>query len=285
MSTTTTSVTTALGAITIREDGDPAAPALLLCQRFGGTSEDWDPRLIDRLAQTRRVIRFDMLGLGDSSGDMPEDVQGMAAVIPALLDALNLDTADLLGWSVGGYFAQAAALTWPERIKRLIIAGSGPGGPDAPPAHPRVAEIANQTSAGADEIAFLLFPETDEGRAAAKQHFEQIHLADQPRQRPESIKRQRAAILAWTKGENSAKPRLGKLNMPVLVANGIDDVMVPAENSFIIARDAPDAKLVIYPNSGHGFLFQYADDFADQVISFLEANDDAPIAARTSELA
>jgi pimeloyl-ACP methyl ester carboxylesterase len=73
--------------------------------------------------------------------------------------------------------------------------------------------------------------------------------------------RQRAAIVDWTKGINAAKPRLSELAVPVLVANGVDDVMVPAENSFVIARNAPDAKLVLYPRSGHAFLFQYADAF------------------------
>jgi pimeloyl-ACP methyl ester carboxylesterase len=56
----------------------------------------------------------------------------------------------------------------------------------------------------------------------------------------------------------------------VLVANGVDGVMVPAENSFIIARDAPDAKLILYPRSGHGFLFQYAEAFVDEVERFLQ---------------
>jgi len=129
MSTHTTPIETTRGTIAVRVDGRPDAPALLLCQRFRGGTEDWDPRFIAALARKRRVIRFDMPGIGASGGETPDSVQGMAAVVPALLDALGLERVDLLGWSLGGYVGQAATLTWPGRVRRLIIAGSGPGGP------------------------------------------------------------------------------------------------------------------------------------------------------------
>jgi pimeloyl-ACP methyl ester carboxylesterase len=271
MNVNTTLIETTSGHIAIREDGRPDASVLLLCQRFRGAIEDWDPRFITTLAHKRRVIRFDMPGIGDSPGETPDNVQGMAAVVPGLLDALGLKCVDLLGWSLGGYVAQAVTLTWPHRVRRLVIAGSGPGGPDAPPAHPRVAEITAKQEATREEIAFLFFPETEEGRAAAAEHLDQIGYGKRPPSRQESGLRQRTAIVSWTKGENAAKSRLNKLALSVLVANGVDDVMVPAENSFIIARGAPDAKLVLYPRSGHAFLFQYAGAFADEVERFLEA--------------
>ena len=270
MSTHTTPIETTRGTIAVRVDGRPDAPALLLCQRFRGGTEDWDPRFIAALARKRRVIRFDMPGIGASGGETPDSVQGMAAVVPALLDALGLERVDLLGWSLGGYVGQAATLTWPGRVRRLIIAGSGPGGPDAPAAHPRVAEIAAKQEATREEIAFLFFQETEEGRAAANDHLDHIAYGKRPPTRQESGLRQRTAIVSWTKGENAAKARLRELALPVLVANGVDDVMVPAENSFIIARRAPNAKLVLYPRSGHAFLFQYAEAFADEVERFLQ---------------
>jgi pimeloyl-ACP methyl ester carboxylesterase len=264
------SIPTPRGVIAVRHDGPPKAPALLLCQRLRGAIEDWDPRLISALAHQRRVIRFDMPGIGARAGDTPNSVHGMAPVVRALLDALGLERVDLLGWSLGGYVAQAVTLTWPDRIRRLVIAGSGPGGPDAPAAHPRVAEIAEKHQATREEIAFLFFPETEEGRAAAGEHLDLIGYGKRPPTRQESGLRQRAAIVDWTKGINAAKPRLSELAVPVLVAKRVDDAMVPAENSFVIARNAPDAKLVLYPRSGHAFLFQYADAFADEVDRFLQ---------------
>jgi pimeloyl-ACP methyl ester carboxylesterase len=109
--------------------------------------DDWDPEFVARLSTTRRVIRFDNLGIGESSGETPNTVRGMTQVVPLLLDALGIGAVDLLGWSLGGYVGQTVALTWPERVRHLVIAGSGPGGPDGPPPHPRVAEIAAKTAA------------------------------------------------------------------------------------------------------------------------------------------
>ena len=252
----------------VRFDGDPQSAPLLLCQRFRGTMDDWDPEFVARLATARRVIRFDSLGIGESSGETPNSVRGMAEVVPLLLDALEIDAVDLLGWSIGGYVGQTVALTWPERVRHLVIAGSGPGGPDGPPPHPRVAEIAAKTAASREDVQFLFFTGTEAGTAAARRHFDRIRLGERPPVAAESGRRQREAIVSWWKGDGAARPHLGKLSMPVLVGNGIADVMVPAEHSFAIAKKAPGAKLVLYPDAGHAFLFQYAADFCAEVLRF-----------------
>jgi len=239
--------------------------------------DDWDPEFVARLSTARRVIRFDNLGIGESSGETPNTVRGMAEVVPLLLDALGIDAVDLLGWSLGGYVGQTVALTWPERVRHLVIAGSGPGGPDGPPPHPRVAEIAAKTAATRGDVQFLFFTETEAGIAAARRHFDRIGLGERPPVAAESGRRQREAIVSWWKGEGAARPHLGKLSMPVLVGNGIADVMVPAEHSFAIAKKAPRAKLLLYPDAGHAFLFQYAEDFCAEVLRFtasLEAVDE-----------
>ena len=264
-----TRIPTKDGSLAIRVDGDPNKGPLLLCQRFRGTMDDWDPEFVARLATARQVIRFDNLGVGDSSGETPNTVRGMAEVVPSLLDALGVGEVDLLGWSLGGYVGQTVALTWPERVRQLVIAGSGPGGPDGPPPHSRVAEIAAKTAATREDVQFLFFTETEAGAAAARQHFDRIRLGERPPIAAESGRRQREAIVSWWKGDGAARPHLGKLRMPVLVGNGIADVMVPAEHSFAIAQKAPRAKLVLYPDAGHAFLFQYAEDFCAEVLRFL----------------
>jgi pimeloyl-ACP methyl ester carboxylesterase len=255
--------------LAVRVDGDPDKDPLLLCQRFRGTMDDWDPEFVARLAAARHVIRFDNLGIGESSGETPNTVREMAEVVPLLLDALGIGAVDLLGWSLGGYVGQTVALSWPERVRRLVIAGSGPGGPDGPPPHSRVAEIAAKTAATREDVQFLFFTETKTGTAAARRHFDRIRLGERPPVAAESGRRQREAITSWWKGDGAARPHLGKLGMPVLVGNGIADVMVPAEHSFAIAQKAPRAKLVLYPDAGHAFLFQYAEDFCAEVLRFL----------------
>ena len=109
-------VTTQLGTVAVRVDGDPEGSPLLLCQRFRGTMDDWDPEFVALLALGRKVIRFDSAGVGESSGIAPNTVHGMAEFVPALLDALDIEFADLLGWSLGGYVAQTVALEWPTRV-------------------------------------------------------------------------------------------------------------------------------------------------------------------------
>ncbi len=269
-------VETKFGRLAVRVSGDAKRPPLVLCQRFRGTMDDWDPEFIARLAAGRRIIRFDSAGIGESEGETPATVAGMAKILSALLYALQLDRVDLLGWSLGGYVAQAFALEQPDKVRRLVIAGSGPGGPDGPPPHARVAEIAAKPAPSPDEVAFLFFPESQAGRAAAARHFARIRFGEGAPVDVESGRRQRQAIVAWWRGEGSARPCLSELSMPVLVANGIDDVMVPAEHSFAIARGAPKAKLVLYPDAGHAFLFQCADDFAAEVLRFLAPTTNAP---------
>ena len=111
-------VGTRFGKLAVRVDGSASAPPLLLCQRFRGTMEDWDPEFVSRLAVWRRVIRFDSAGVGESEGKTANTVAAMAEVVPALLDAVNIDKIDVLGWSLGGYIAQTIALDWPERVRR-----------------------------------------------------------------------------------------------------------------------------------------------------------------------
>jgi pimeloyl-ACP methyl ester carboxylesterase len=259
-----TQISTKDGSLAVRVDGDPHKDPLLLCQRFSGTMDDWDPEFVARLSTARRVIR----GIGESSGETPNTVRAMADVVPLLLDALGIGAVDLLGWSLGGYVGQTVALTWPERVRHLVIAGSGPGGPDGPPPHSRVAEIAAKTAATREDVQFLFFTETEVGTAAARRHFDRIRLGERPPVAAESGRRQREAIASWWKGDGAARPHLGKLSMPVLVGNGIADVMVPAEHSFAIAKKAPSAKLLLYPDAGHAFLFQYAEDFCAEVLRF-----------------
>ena len=265
-------VATRFGKLAVRNDGDPGAPPILLCQRFRGTMEDWDPEFIACLAAKRRVIRFDSAGVGESEGTTPDSMAEMAAIVPEVLDVMRLGTVDILGWSLGGYVAQTVALTWPNRVRRLIVAGSGPGGPDGPPPHPRVAEIAAKEQPSPEDLAFLFFTESAAGVAAAAMHLARITHAGKTTVAPESGIRQRSAIVAWWRGEGAARARLADLALPVLVANGNRDVMIPPEHSLAIATKAPNAKLILYPDAGHGFLFQYAGEFTREVHRFIDGS-------------
>lgn len=265
-------VETSFSQIAYRIDGDVDGIPLLLAQRYRATIDDWDPRFIAALASGRRVIRFDNAGVGRSSGsEVPDNVAAMAEVAVALIDALGLDKVDLLGWSLGGYVAQMVALNAPDRVRRLVIAGSGPGAvPEGPAQHPHVKEVVTKDVLDDEDFLFLFFPDTAEGRAAGRAHLDLIAVdATGPAVTMSAALQQRRAIVSWTKGEPSARARLAELTMPTLVANGTSDVMVPAYGSYVISQDAPNAKLVLYPRSGHAFLFQHIDAFVGEVQRFL----------------
>ncbi len=259
---------TRLGRIAYRTEGD--GPPLVLLQRFRGTMDDWDPAFLAPLAAKRTVIRFDSLGVGETEGEVPETVRGMAQIAIALLETLGDRPVDVLGWSLGGYVGQLVALDAPARVRRLVIAGSGPGAvPEGPAAHPRVAEIAAKAAADAEDLLFLFFTPTPAGRAAGEAHLARLRATPHPPVRQETGLRQRSAIVAWTAGDGDARPRLAELQMPVLVANGTHDVMVPAFRSFVLSQEAPNAKLILYPDAGHAFLFQHIDSFTRDVLAFL----------------
>jgi pimeloyl-ACP methyl ester carboxylesterase len=261
-------VPTEFGQIAYREDGAGDGLPLLLCQRFRGTIDDWDPAFIAPLSAHRRVIRFDSAGIGGSGGSVPPTIEAMGHVAIAFLDALQIGRADLLGWSLGGIVAQHAALQAPHRFRRVIIAGSGPGGAaEGPAPHPKVREVMAHPHNGPDDFLFLFFHDSETSKTAGRNYLRRLAGAGQtvpPVSGPGFIG-QLKAIAADT----GVRERLADLAMPLLVANGVHDVMIPAFRSYLIAQSAPAAKLILYPDAGHAFLFQYADEFASEINRFL----------------
>ena len=271
-------VETAHGRIAYRRDGEGDGLPLVLLQRFRGTIDDWDPDFLAPLAAQRRIIRLDNAGIGGSDGTVPDTVDGMAEVVLSFLDALGLSRVDLMGWSLGGFVAQHVALAAPERIRRLIISGSGPGGvSEGPQPDPRVPGVMAHPKNGAADFLFLFFAPSASSRAAGTASLER--LARVEARVPEVTAAAFTAQLKAIGQSPGVRDRLGQFTMPVLVANGAQDVMIPAYRSYVIAQEAPNAKLILYPNAGHGFLFQYAEDFADEVNRFLAGPETTTAAA------
>lgn len=257
------------GRLAYRDDGRGGELPLVILQRFRGTMDDWDPAFLTPLGAHRRIIRLDNAGIGGSGGRVPDTLDGMAEVVLAFLDALGLEQVYLLGWSLGGFVAQHVALAAPHRIRRLVIAGSGPGGvSEGPQPDPRVRDVMAHAENGDEDFLFLFFAPSAASRAAGIASLER--LAAVPDRVPKVSSIGFTGQLRAIGASKEVRSRLGELSMPILVANGIQDVMIPAYRSYVIAQEAPNAKLVLYPNSGHGFLFQYPDDFAGEVNRFLD---------------
>lgn len=254
-----------------RDLGPRSGVPLVLLNHWGAVLDNFDPRIVDGLARRHRVIAIDYRGIGGSGGTAPVTVEAMAGDAIALIHALGFEKVDLLGFSLGGFVAQDIALKAPDLVRRLILTGTGPAG-----------------GKGIDEVwtvswplmikglltlrdpkTYLFFTSTANGRRAAEAFLKRLKERKSDRDKgptPRAFLRQLKAIKAWGR---QAPQHLGSIGIPVLVANGDNDTMVPTENSIDLARRIPGSQLVIYEDAGHGGIFQYHSEFVPKALSFL----------------
>ncbi len=263
-------VTTDAATYAYRRLGPVGGVPLVLVLRFRGTIDHWDPALLEALAAERDVIVFDNRGLGHSTGTPADSVDGLVDGVLDFLDALDLREVDLLGWSLGGYVAQGVALRRPSLVRRLVIAGSAPGGaiPDMPRMSARTWQTATKPENVDDDFLYLFFPDDEAGRAAGLRSLRRLDIRlshAKPGITPAALAAQMQAAATFT----GYWDRIEELTQPILVANGAHDVMIDAWGSWAMSQKLPNTKLVIYGDAGHGFLFQHAEDFGREVLAFL----------------
>jgi pimeloyl-ACP methyl ester carboxylesterase len=249
------------------------APPLVMLQHYRGNLDNWDPALVDAIASMREVILFDNAGVGGSSGSTPRTVTEMAHDALRFLEALELQEVDLLGFSLGGFVAQELVLIRPRLVRRLVLAGTGPqGGENMHGFADDVYVSATRDEPGADDLLALFFERSETSVAAGWEFVQRIFARSEDRDADTTLATRDAqldAIHTWGIPEPSKLDRLAGIRQPVLVANGDNDRMVPTRNSHLLANRLPDARLRIYPDAGHGFLFQYPYEFAAEVQTFL----------------
>jgi pimeloyl-ACP methyl ester carboxylesterase len=248
---------------------------VVFLQHFRGNLDNWDPTLVDGIAATREVILLDNTGVGFSSGRVPRTVTEMARDAIEFLDALELSTVDLLGYSLGGMVAQEIALLRPWMVRRLVLAGTGPRGGHQ--MHGWIFDIeqtARAASPGLEDLLRIFFDVTETSRALGLAFAQRIFSRKEGRDKPngpEVVRAQYDAIVEWGIPDAGQLNRLAGITQPTLVANGINDRMIPTINSQILADHLPNARLRIFPDASHGFLFQYPTEFAALVNGFLDS--------------
>ncbi|RNL63374.1 alpha/beta hydrolase [Nocardioides marmoriginsengisoli] len=254
-----------------RELGAKSEVPVVFLHHFAAVLDDWDPRVIDGIAASHRVITFDNRGVGATGSDVPGDLEAMAADAIAFIRALGHDRVDLFGFSVGGAVAQMVALEAPDLVRRMVVAGSGPRGGGGIWKMPFIVGSAYFKAfvTRKDPRHYLFFPSNPEGRKAAAEYFERLAERTQDRDRSISRQARNAQLRAITAGGLHAPDDLSAIKVPVLVANGDNDIMVASEHSKDMARRLPNATLRIYPNSGHGGVFQHHREFVPEVLRFL----------------
>lgn len=254
-----------------RELGPASGVPVIFLHHLMAVLDDWDPRVIDGIAAQRRVIAFDNRGVGASGGTVPHTIDEMGRDAIAFIRALELKKVDLLGFSLGGGVAQMVALQAPDLVRRMILAGTGPRGGGGIDKITKVAVIAYIKSALtlSDARNFLFFPRTPDGKQAAKDYFARLKERGSHRDKTISLQARRAQLKAIMAAGTSAPDDLSVITQPVFVANGDNDLMVASSLSADMARRLPNATLTIYPDSGHGGVFQHHRAFVPAVLNFL----------------
>jgi pimeloyl-ACP methyl ester carboxylesterase len=257
-----------------RDAGDGPVPLVLL-QHFRGNLDSWDPALIDALASTRRVVTFDNAGVGGSTGTTPNVIEQMAHDAITFITALELGPVDILGFSIGSFIAQEMALARPAAVRRLILASSAPQG--AAGMHGWARDVIGaigtpQTSP--DEYLDVFFARSSSSRKAGQEALQRMYARTQDRDAATTWATREAqydAVCTWGIPNHSLLQRPSAIDVPVFVANGDSDPMILPHYSYLLAGLIPQARVKIYPDAAHGFLFQYHDEFAGDVDAFLRA--------------
>ena len=254
-----------------RELGSGSEVPVVFLHHFTAVLDDWDPRVIDGIAAEHRVIAFDNRGVGASSGATPKTIEEMARDAVTFIRALGFDQVDLLGFSMGGMIAQVIAQQQPQLVRRMIIAGTGPAGGEGIDKVARISylDTARGLLTGQDPKQFLFFTRTANGRRAGKEFLARLEERTNDRDKAISVASFRAQLKAIHRWGRDKPADLASIHQPVLVLNGESDKMVPTKNTVDLDRRLPNSQLVLYPDAGHGGVFQFHEDFVTRALEFL----------------
>ena len=266
-----------------RRFGNGSGLPLLCLQHFTGTLDNWDPAVTDPLAFGREVILFDNAGVGRSTGEVPDTIAGMAEHALAFLDDLGLETCDVIGYSLGGMVALQMVQNRPSIFRRIILVGTAPrGGEDIMHLEkPSLAKrIQDPTNRGYDVLKKIFFTSSPASQTAGEAFIRRISERKddrEPAAGQKAANAQMAAFREWEtfKGERFADLRA--IRHPALVVNGVHDEMIAVRNSYWLADNLPNAVLLVYPDAGHGSLFQYADSFTRHAGAFLSVASESAV--------
>ena len=229
---------------------------------------------MDGIAARHRVITFDNRGVGASGGVTPKTIEQMAGDAVTFIRALGFDQVDLFGFSLGGMIAQVIAQQQPRLVRKMILAGTGPAGGDGIDKVTRITylDTARGLLTRQDPKQFLFFTRTPNGRRAGKAFLARLEERTNDRDQAISVGSFRAQLKAIHRWGRQTPTDLASIQQPVLVINGESDRMVPAKNTVDLDRRLPNSQLVLYPDAGHGGVFQFHEDFVKRTLEFSEGS-------------
>jgi pimeloyl-ACP methyl ester carboxylesterase len=256
-----------------RQFGAESGVPVILLTHLAAVLDNWDPRVVDGIAAKHRVITFDNRGVGASTGKTPDTIQAMARDAVSFIRALGFAQVDLLGFSMGGMIAQVIAQNEPQLVRKLMLTGTGPAGGKGMKEVVWVAQL--DTVRGLlsrqDPKQFLFFTRTANGKRAGKQFLARLKERTVDRDTPIAITSYYAQLKACYNWGKQEPHDLSKIAHPVLLANGDNDRMLPTPNTLDMAKRLPNNELAIYPDAGHGGIFQYHEAFVKAALKFLRS--------------
>jgi len=265
--------TVSAGGVTYayRELGPKGGIPVVFFVHLAATLDNWDPRIVDPVAKGRHVIAFDNRGVGASTGQVPDSVEAMADDAYTFIKALGYDKIDVFSFSLGGMIAQALVVKHPELVRRLVLTGTGPKGGKDMDKVARITywDILRATLTRSDPKEFLFFNRNATGKAAGRAFVNRLKERTVDRDAEIKVKAFQTQLKAIKKWGRSAPDDLSSITQPTLIANGDNDRMVPSVLSGDLHRRIKDSQVIIYPDSGHGGIFQYHDEFASVAVEFL----------------
>ena len=245
---------------------------LVMLVHLAAVLDNWDPKLLDLIAQEHHVIVMDLPGVGASQGKVADTIPGMAAQTVEIIKALGYDKINLLGLSMGGMIAQEIVRLEGNLINRLILAGTGPrGGVEMDKVTGKTFRFMFKGALHrVDPKRYIFYNHDEQGGVEARKVLGRMEI----RKKEDSDKEmnipgfltQLKAIKRWGK---DAQDSLEFITQPTLIVNGDNDLQVPTANSYEMHEKIAGSKLIIYPNAGHGSIFQYAEEFSKELLAFL----------------
>jgi pimeloyl-ACP methyl ester carboxylesterase len=251
--------------------GNKTGTPVVMISALGNSMDDWDPAITNGLAQRYKVIIFDIQGVGSSSGTTPDNIPDMANGVVSFINALGYTKVNILGFSMGSFISQQIALINPALVNKIILTGTGPKGAEGLSNLPNI--LATAAGLSPEEV-FLksFFASSPKSQNSGKLSYERIQKRSVNRDAPVSQESATAglkAVLGWAQPYPDAVKELQNITKPVLIAQGENDLLVPVINAKNMAKSIPGAQLIIYPDAGHGAIYQYHVEFIRAALDFL----------------
>jgi 3-oxoadipate enol-lactonase len=245
-----------VGEVELSYERGGDGPPLLAIIGMSGTQLSWGEAFLAPLRERFEVIVYDHRGTGESSRmESPFTIADLAADAAGLLETLDLDSAHVLGISMGGMVAQELALAHPGRVRTLTLGCTYCGGPGSALASPKVGvRLAESVRSGEPERAIRVGWEI----CVAPRRREDAELYAAYRDLVLRRRVARMVILAQMQAiaAHDTSARLGRLRMPTLIVHGELDELIPARNAHVIAGHMPAARLEPLPDAGHFFFWE-----------------------------